>query len=213
MNTNFIIPVANEIKGQSELILKNVGLSFIKPKFYNIDTDGIANENADSESDGNIGNLLGMPVFDSIIFKNPTGNATQTFADNQNSNLVNDNDLILTTALITANKNKNIVVTKVQGRNGSIKEYVSDDDYQINIRGVIVGKYANKRPIDELKKLEDFCNSPLEIDVVCPFINDLGVLTVVITGHSKTQREGTRNVFDFEINCLQETPFEIKSNA
>lgn len=212
MNENFIIPVSEQVKGEAKLILKGVGLALIKPKFYNVDLDTI-NEEAGDDLDGYIGNLKGMPVFDSITFKNPSGAEIQTFVEGQQTGLVTDSDLTLITALISINKTKNIVLTKIQGRNGTVKEYVSDDDYQISIKGVIVGKYSNKRPVDEIKKLEDYCNFNGEIDIVCSFLNDLGVNTVVITGHSKAQREGTRNVVDFEIQCLQETPFEIKSNA
>lgn len=212
MNDNFIIPVSEQVKGEAKLILKSVGLALIKPKFYKVDLETI-NEEAGNDLDGYTGNMSGMPVFDSITFKNPAGNETQTFVEGQPNGLVNDSDLTLVTALISINKSKNIVVTKIQGRNGTVKEYVSDDDYQINIRGVIVGKYSNKRPIDEMKKLEDYCNFNREIDIVCNFLNDLNVQTVVIISHTKSQREGTRNVIDFEIQCLQETPFEIKSNA
>jgi hypothetical protein len=209
---NFIVPIALEVKGQAEIILKNVGLSLIKPKFYKVNESVVSEENTDFDNDGTIGNMLGMPVFDSITFKNPN-NQIQNFVNGGEGQGANSSDLVLITALITASKNKNIVVTKIQGRNGTVKEYVSDDDYTISIKGVLVGKYANVRPVDEIKKLENLCDSPLEVDIVSNFLADLNVLTVVITSHSKTQREGMRNVIDFEIQCLSETPFEIKSNA
>jgi hypothetical protein len=209
---NFIVPIALAVKGQSEMILRNAGLSLLKPKFYRVNASVVDEEDTTFDNDGTIGNMLGMPVFDSITFKNPN-NQTQTFVNGGEGQGANSSDLVLITALITASKNKNIVVTKIQGRNGTVKEYVSDDDYTISIKGVLVGKYANKRPVDEIKKLEDLCDIPLEIDIVSNFLADLNVLTVVITSHSKTQREGMRNVIDFEIQCLSETPFEIKSNA
>jgi len=214
MDKNFIIPVTQEVIGEAKMILKGAGLALIKPKFYKVDVDTKDEEKLDARDfDGYIGNMSGMPVFDSITFKNPAGNNTQLFDKDNPQGLVNATNLTLITALISVNKNKNIVLTKIQGRNGTVKEYVSDDDYQISIKGTIVGKYSNKRPIDEVKKLENYCNFNGEIEIVCNFLNDLGVNTVVITSHSKSQREGTRNVVDFEIQCLQETPYEIKSNA
>jgi hypothetical protein len=200
---NFIVPISQEVKGQAEFILASTSLQFIKPKFYQIDEATVAEENSpEVQSNFVKGNLNGLPVFDSIVLKKTGGTAT-----------IGADDLIMVTALISANKPRNIVLTKIQGRNGTVKEYVSDDDYQINIKGVIVGKYANKRPIEELKKLEDFCNEQAELNVISNFINDLGVNTIVITGHTINQRESMRNVIDFEISCLSEEPFEIKSNA
>ena len=209
---DFILPNNPQIKGEATQILKGVGLALIKPKFYKVDTDAVALEDDSLDSSGT-GNLLGMPIFDAITFQKLTVATVNQSDVNEISQNQIGVDLVLTTALITANKPKNIVLTKVQGRNGTVKEYVSDDDYQISIRGALVGKYSNKRPEQEFNLLKQYCDINLEINVISNFLNDLGIYTIVITNFTYTQREGTRNVVDFEIQCLQETPFEIKTNA
>lgn len=204
------------IENQSKLILKGLGLGLLKPKFYNIDQTKVSKEQEFEDTLGITGNLSGMQVFDAVIFKKPAGagNKTATFvSDNRNTGVINENDLVLEIALITATQEKNIVKTAVQGRNGTIKEYVSDGDWQISIRGVIVSELSNKRPSEELKKLNSFRGYNAEIDVISNFLFDLNVVTVVITNVTYEQREGMRNVYDYTLTCLSETPFEIKSNA
>lgn len=204
-------------KGQAELILKSAGLGLLKPKFYRLDAAKIAEEQEPEDTMGITGNLSGTPVFDAVIFKNPGGNFTLGQFNDTNSQSgsgqITDEDLVLPIALITATQEKNIVRTKIQGRNGTVKEYISDDDWNINIKGVLVGDNSNKRPVDELKKLDKFRSSPLALDVISNFLDDLKVYTVVITSATYEQREGMRNVYDFNINCYSDEPFELKSNA
>lgn len=204
-------------EGQAKLILKGQGLGLLKPKFYNIDFDKAANANT-IETDSYIakGTLSGVPVFDAVIFKKPIGTneQTQTFVGGSSDAPIDPiNDLILPIALITINQERNIVRTNVQGRNGSVKEYVSDGDYQISIKGVIVGENPNKPPVEDLKKLDSYCKSPFSLDVISNVLDYFKIYTVVISGYNYEQREGMRNVFDFNLNCYSDTPFEIKSNA
>lgn len=204
-------------KGQAELILKGAGLGLFKPKFYRLDVDKISEEQQPEDTMGVTGNLSGTPVFDAVVFKNPGGNFTlgqfNTSDSQTTSGQITEDDLVLPIALITATQEKNIVRTKIQGRNGTVKEYISDDDWQINIKGVLVGDNSNKRPVDELKKLDKFRSSPMALDIISNFLDDLKVYTVVITSVSYEQREGMRNVYDFNINCYSDEPFELKLNA
>lgn len=204
-------------EGQAKLIAKGQGLGLVKPAFFAINYTKAADASV-IEPDSYLakGTLSGVPVFDAVIFKKPIGSSqqTQTFTGGSSTAPIDAiNDLILPIALITINQEKNIVRTNVQGRNGSVKEYVSDGDYQISIKGVIVGEDSNKPPIDDLKKLDTFCKSPFSLDVVSNVLDYFKIYTVVISGYSYEQREGMRNVFDFNLNCYSDTPFEIKSNA
>lgn len=214
---NFTFNEGFNPKGQAELILKGAGLGLLKPKFYQINFDRVSEEQEPENTFGVTGNLSGLPVFDAVIIKDPGGNKTLGSLNNANAQTsggqITDNDLVLPIALITATQEKNIVRTKIQGRNGTIKEYVSDDDWQINIKGVIVGELSNKRPSDELKKLDKYRESPLALDIISNFLDDIKVYTVVIMGITYEQREGMRNVYDFNINCYSDEPFELKSNA
>lgn len=199
------------VQNQAKLIIKGVGGALLKTQFYNIDRKRVAREQEDEEMYGAKGNLLGAPVFDAVVFKKPNGDAT--LSSQNNGGQITSEDLVLPIALITITQEKNIVKTAIQGRNGTIKEYVSDGDFNVNIKGVIVGMDSNKPPVAELKKLDTFCTSPLTLDVVSNVLDYFKIYTVVITGYTYEQREGMRNVYDFDLNCLSDIPFEIKSNA
>jgi len=69
---NFILPKLPNPKGQAELILKGAGLAFIKPKFYRVNTDEIANEQFDSDLTKS--SKFGIPTFDMFSFNCSVGN-------------------------------------------------------------------------------------------------------------------------------------------
>lgn len=198
-------------KGQAELIIKTAGLSFIKPKFYNvkpnekeIEAQEVGVFNA-SEYSGV--SKFGLPVFDILEFdvlryKTLEGKA------------VTVDSLNLGITLITITQSKNIVTTPIQGRTGgTIKEYISDGDYQINIKGVLVGDGNEVKPQGQKDVLIGFCQAPVEINIASPLLNDFGIYTLVIMDYNFPQIEGQRNVVPFELNCLSDKPIELKSKS
>lgn len=219
MEKKIIINQNRTPTNQAEFSAKSIGMSLIKQKFYNIDY-AKAERATEVEEDSLLisGTLSGVPVFDSVVLKRPNGvgNETQTFVEN-NSNkkgvIDKTNDLILPIALLTVNQERNIVRTNVQGRNGSVKEFVSDGDYSVTIEGVLVNELPNKSPIEDLKKLHSFCKADTSLDVISNILDAFGILSLVINDYRVEQREGMRNVIDFTLYCYSDTPFEIKSNA
>jgi len=119
------------------------------------------------------------------------------------------------TVLMTVSQTKNIITTALQGRDGTVKEYVSNGDYVINLRGKIVNftnKYPDKFPtgIDhcDVWTLTDILKVPNELDVVSSFLN-MFFNQMVITDFSMPQVEGRRNEQPFEINALSYTEIDL----
>src|SRR3990167_7460356 len=78
--------------------------------------------------------ILGTPVYDNIVFQGGKYKTLEgdeiTYAGGPNSeNFRIDN------VLMTLSQSKNIVTTALQGRDGTIKEFMSNGDYVINIAG------------------------------------------------------------------------------
>jgi hypothetical protein len=210
---DFQIPPPPNPKGQAEMILKGAGLRFLKPKFYKVDTDTmfleqdqinaaiLESHTTDSDSKGK----FGLPVFDEIFFE------AINYTSNDGKEIKVPN-FSMGTALCSVNMTRNIVKTVVAGRNGTVKEYMSDGDYGINIKGVLASLYQNAPPKDSINQLLGFCNCPQEFRVASNFLNYFGIYSIVIESYNFDQSEGQRNVVPFELNCLSDTPPEIKGS-
>lgn len=99
--------------------------------------------------------------------------------------------------LISVNMEKNIVTTPLQGRDGTIKEYISDGDYNINVEAGISRSELNYNdnlemnvdgkmdyPSDELKILQNFLNAKQNIGVQSKFLDLFGITSAVIKSYS-----------------------------
>lgn len=212
----FIAPFQNEdnIKNQAKLILKGAGLGLLKPKFYKVDEEQIKKE-AGTFSGNDVGKL-GLPIFDSFIFNCDSVNkitytASKEFGGN---NVSIEEPFYFDTALIDVSQTKNIVKTSIAGLNGTVKEYMSEGDFVINLKGVIVGDVANQRPdIDKLNSLVEYLKAPTAIPITSRFLNEWNINSVVVESYKVGQREGSRNIIDIEINMLSDDVIELSSTG
>lgn len=199
-------------KGQAELILKNAGLAFLKPKFFKVDADTIFTEqdaiNAaiidSNETFSDSRSKFGLPVFDEVLFEK------LQYTSNEGTNII-VNPFSMGTCLCEISQTRNIVTTPVAGKNGTIKEYISDGDFQINIKGVLASLFQNVPPKDSINQLMGFCKSPVEFNVTSNFLAYFGIYTIVVLDYKFSQMEGQRNVIQFELQCLSDMPYEIKA--
>lgn len=205
MNNGFTIKEGFNPKGQAGLIVKGFGLSALKTKFYN--AKPISNDEYSAVVDGDLNkdkSLFGLPVFDVLEFD-------KLEYTELNGNKKSIEKFSLGTVLIDVSMSKNIVTTAIQGRNGTVKEYISDGDYYIMIKGVLVGEGQEVKPQDLKSQLIEFCKAPVEFSVASPLLNDFGVYTIVIDNYNFPQIEGQRNTVPFELYCLSDSPIELKS--
>lgn len=195
-------------KGQAQLILKSAGLSALKVKFYNTsvnDKELQAQEEGINNSSvyDNI-SRFGLPIFDVLEFDSLN-------YEKLDGTPVSIESLQLGIALIEVNQTKNIVTTSIQGKNGTVKEWVSDGDYNITIRGALVGDGNEVKPQGKKNVLVAFCQAPVRINVACPLLNDFGIYSMVINSYSFPQKEGYLNVVPFELNCLSDYAIELET--
>lgn len=197
-----VIPLLHEAGNQIALSGKGVGLGLIKPKFYKVDAARVANEQSADDGQG----LLGLPVYDVLVI-NPF-----TWTDNDNK-VIDVQATVFQQVLLEIHQPKNIVITVIQGRDKSVKEFINNGDYNVTINAKLVGKDANVPPIDQIKQLIKIKDAKVEIPVSSNILNYFGIYSLVIMESTFKQVEGTRNVMDVTLNCLDEVPFEIKTNA
>ena len=105
---------------------------------------------------------LGTPVFSDMLLR-----------ENQD-----DEGIYIDTLIITINQSKNIVKTPIEGRNGTIKEFISDGDYQITITGALVGA-DGQYPINQVNELLRICRVQNEINWISIKLNRNEVIEVI----------------------------------
>lgn len=117
--------------------------------------------------------------------------------------------LVFDTVIMTVNQSKNIVTTAIQGRDGTVKEYIGMGDYVITINGIITGANGHY-PVDEVRELKKMLDAPIAIDVVSWYLQNLDISTIVIKDYDIPQVEGGYSYQRFSINALSDTPQEIQ---
>lgn len=191
-----------------QVILTSLGLQGLKPVVYRSligeqaptkageypkqSADSYGNIVGDRESATRT-SFLGTPVFSDLTI---IGDSEQE-------------DIVLDTVLIEVSMRKNIVTTGVQGRNGTVKEYVSDGDYDVRLRGLIVSDGDNRYPFEEVRDLHSVLSQPFALSIACDFLRLFNVYNLVVTGFRFPQSEGYQNTQTFEIDCISDSPEEL----
>lgn len=146
------------------------------------------------------------PVFSDITFSGGS------YID-ENNNQITFDGLTIQLALISVINQKNIIETTLQGRSGTVKEYISDGDYQVKIVGKIYGPGANSYPQDDVQRLIKICEAPQAITVTSAFLKMFNVSSVVIRSRTIDQQEAIRNYQEFELYCLSDRELILLKNA
>jgi len=130
------------------------------------------------------------------------------YTDNQN-NIVIVPVMTFQAILIDLTFPRNIIKTEIQGRNGTVKEYIGEGDAQIAFRGVITG--ANGQyPTDKVQNLMRIIMSPVPIPVVCDYLNNKGIYSIVFEDRTLSQEEGGYSYQTFSLNAISDIPIELQ---
>jgi hypothetical protein len=135
--------------------------------------------------------IFGTPVFSNVILETPD----QSLSVN------------LECVLITVNRPKNIVKTPVQGRDGTIKEFISNGDFMINLKGTIAGT-GNVFPFEQTSLLNSIVSRNTAMHVVSEFIRLFGVTSVVIESANFSQKQGFQNIVLYDINMTSDEEYQ-----
>lgn len=119
-----------------------------------------------------------------------------------------DQEVYFDTCLIEVSQTKLIVKTAVVGRNGTVKEYISDGDYMVSIRSAIVSRDKNY-PEDAVRNLLNILKVNKELEAVSPVLNMCGIYSIVVEDYRMPSIEGYVNTQLCEINAASDTPIEL----
>lgn len=122
--------------------------------------------------------------------------------------------LVVNDAVCAVSRSKNIVTTQMVGMDGTVKEYISEGDYQINIvvgvaavrDGVIVDEY----PAEGLEQLRDFFDEKAAIDVHSVFLEIFDIGSIVIKSFSVSQ-DTASNYQSVSISAVSDDEYNVYS--
>ncbi len=146
---------------------------------------------------------LGTPVFSNIEIKPFKWDTL----DGQTIEI--KNGISIDHCLISISQQKNIVTTPIAGLNGTVKEYISDGDFAIDIEGTISSK-QNVYPETEVNELIQILKAQTNLTIISEFLNWFGISSTVVTNYDFPQTEGFRNVQEFKISLLSDNPVELE---
>ena len=145
---------------------------------------------------------LGTPVVMDLAFE------SVTYKDFVSGKTFKTPPIKFETILCTVTQAKKIIKTEIQGRDGTVKEYIGMDDYQVTINGIIVGE-NRVYPKSVVLQLKAVLDAPVPVPVVSDFLNNLGVFNIVVNDYAFPQVAGGQSKQDFSINAISDTPVEI----
>lgn len=140
--------------------------------------------------------FLGMPIFERVTVKYKYNDKDEdyTFPD---------------WPLIDITASKTIVTTAISGRNGTVKEHISIDDYQIGIRGILINKDSDAYPELMVQNLHNIFKVDTELQVTSPVLNLLDIHNLVIKDIKFPEVEGYSNMQPYVLQCLSDMPLEL----
>lgn len=149
--------------------------------------------------------VLNTPVYSNIHFLDVQ------YTDNQGRTITTTGK-IYDAVLITVSQAKKIITTEIQGRDGTVKEYIGMDDYQVTVNGIITG--ANGvHPVDEIAQLKKMLDAPVAIEVSCDYLQRLGIFNLVVMDYTFEQQAGGYSYQTFSISFKSDIPVQLRLNV
>jgi hypothetical protein len=145
--------------------------------------------------------LLGLPVFTRIDFLAPAGWVRLSLLD----------------PIVEIARQKNIVVTDIQGGDGTVKEFISTGDYAVTIRGILAsdpmdGQHARRYPTREVQALQEIIDLNEAVPVSGRLFKLFGIRNLVVRDHNWPPLPGFTNLQAYELRCLSDKPIELVLN-
>jgi hypothetical protein len=141
--------------------------------------------------------MLGTPVYSNFVLL-PAGDIQDA--------------LRIDTVIMTVDQTKNIVKTPIQGRNGTVKEYISDGDFMVSIQGVLISPYPLVFPKEDIDLFVKYCKLNEQLPVASFFLELFGITDIVIEHYKVGEKLGSRNEVPFQIDALSDKAIEFELN-
>jgi len=119
--------------------------------------------------------------------------------------------LLLDSALVEVSNERHVVLTHLQGLDGSVKEFIANGDYIIKVRGLLAQKGFGW-PQDEVTRLKQYMRLRYPIAVTHQQLNALDIFEIVVTEWSLPHSPHI-NVAAYEFTAVSDEPIELQQNV
>jgi hypothetical protein len=152
-------------------------------------------------------------LYRSIQLGNPVMSDIQFLTGTYETNIVGVNktypSVRYSSVLLSVNQPKNLIRTKIQGRDGDVIEYIGMGNYEVTINGIITGSNG-VRPIQDILDLKSVLDAPRSIDVASAYLQALNINKLVIESYTFEQQEGGYSYQTFSINAISDVSQELR---
>lgn len=145
---------------------------------------------------------FGTPIWDEVTF------GTVLYTDDKGKDVMTPT-ITFQAILVSVTFHRNIVKTAIQGRDGTVKEYIGEGDAQITFRGIITGENG-QYPSEEVSNLKQMMKAPVAIPVTSRFLQNLDIHSIVFEDRNLEQEEGGYSYQAFSLNAVSEIPIELQ---
>jgi hypothetical protein len=210
MSKNFILSQVPQSQLFSSRIAAAHNLKSLTAKFFKAPLTDFPDEpDVITTTEPNL--LINALVYDSVTFMGNGTDGALTYFDENTGQAIPVPKMQIPIALCSVTKNIKVVATDIAGRNGTIKQYINQGDYEVVIKGIFTTGAAEKYPADAMKHLQSITNASSEVKVVSEFLHLFGIYYLVFTKCEFEQMEDTgRDEQKFTLTCLSDTAFAIK---
>ncbi len=105
---------------------------------------------------------------------------------------------------------KVIVKTNLQGRDGTVKEYINLDDWVLNFKGFIINYDEDLYPEERVESMIKWYHLQQSLSVTSKWLSRWGIDKVVATDLKFPTFEGVQNVQPFELTMLSDFPITLE---
>lgn len=141
--------------------------------------------------------LLGHAIFDVLQFSDQNGNTVIELTD---------------APIISVSLPRNIVKTQIQGQDGTIKEFISNDDYHISVSGILAPDSLNdnRLPLDKMEALGQFLKAKVTYGVSSLILVRFGITNVIVDSVGEIKPvDGFDNLIQYSFNLLSDDAPEL----
>lgn len=110
------------------------------------------------------------------------------------------------TAIVDTNSSKNVILTTVQGRDTSRKEYISGGDLKITVKGNIDSRYADTYPKEAVANFIYLMEYAGVLEVKHYLLETHNITHILVTDYSLSPREGMVNIQPYSFSAVAIAP-------